>query len=45
MQNGMSTKKPISYVCTVRTETPKYAHLFTTEKVTDYGNKYTNIYT
>jgi len=36
--------KPMNYVHIVRREIPKYAQ-FTTEKVTDYGNKYINIYT
>jgi len=34
-------QEPMSCVCTVWTEIHRYAHLFTT----DYGNKYTNIYT
>jgi len=38
-------QEPMSYVRTVWTEIPKYAHLFTMEKVTDYGKKYVNIYT
>jgi len=38
-------QEPMSYVRTVWTEIPKYAHLFNVEKVTDYGKKYANIYT